>query len=107
MLLEARTQRARGRQFRGIARRHGHVDPRQQVLIVAKRFSRQTLQIIAHDRRAARARGDRQSQARMRVLIGQHGQAEVRVRHSFALEPYRTKFGRLVQALARLERQFS
>jgi hypothetical protein len=42
----------------------------------------------------------------MRLLIRQHGQAEVRVRHSFALEPYRAKFGRLVQALARLERQF-
>jgi hypothetical protein len=42
----------------------------------------------------------------MGVLIGQHGQAEVRVRHSLALLPYRAKFGRLVQALARLERQF-
>jgi len=42
----------------------------------------------------------------MRVLIGQHGQAEVRVRHSLALQPYGAKFGRLMQALARLERQF-
>jgi hypothetical protein len=42
----------------------------------------------------------------MRVLIGQHGQAEVRVRQALALEPYRAKLGRLMQALARLERQF-
>ena len=106
VLLEARAQCARGRVFRRVARRHGHIDARQRVLIEAKRFSRQTLQVIARDGRAARARSDREPQARVSVRIRQHGQTKVRVRHSLALLPYCEKFGRLVQTLARLERQF-
>ena len=106
MFLEARAQRARGSLLRRVARRHHDVDARQQVLIMAERFSRQALQVIAHDGRAAGARGDGEPQARVSMRIRQHGQAEVGVRHSLALLPYRAKFGRLVQTLARLERQF-
>jgi len=38
-------------------------------------------------------------------MIGQNRQTEVRIGQFSAALPYRAKFGRLVQTLARLERQ--
>jgi hypothetical protein len=38
-------------------------------------------------------------------MVGQHRQAEIRIGESFAALPHLAKFGRLMQTLARLERQ--
>jgi hypothetical protein len=77
------------------------------VLVEAERFTRETLQVIARDSGAARASCDRKAESRMAVMIGEHRQGKVGIRHSLAVLPNRAKLGRLVQALARLERQFS
>jgi hypothetical protein len=106
MLRETRAQRARGRKPRGIAGCDCHVDTRQRVLVEPERFTRETLQVIAHDGVAARASCDRKTETRMAVVVGEHGQAKVGIRDSLAILPNRAKLGRLVQALARLERQF-
>jgi hypothetical protein len=106
MLGKTRAQRARGREPCRIARRDRHVDIRQRVLVQPKRFTRETLQVIARDGAAARASCDRKTETRVAMMVGEHGQAKVGIRDSLAILPNRAKLGRLVQALARLERQF-
>ncbi len=60
MSVEARTQFLCTRQARGVARRHGHIDGRQIVLVQAKGFSREALDSIARHGRAEGARRDGQ-----------------------------------------------
>jgi hypothetical protein len=75
------------------------------VLIQAKGFSRESFDAIACHGGAKSAGRNRQSQARITFMIGQNRQTEVRIGQFSAALPYRAKFGRLVQTLARLERQ--
>lgn len=105
MLGKARAQLARRREPCGFAYRNGDIDGRQVMLVQAKRFSRQTLDSITGNGAGTGARRDRQSEPRVRFMIGQNGQAKIRVGKSFAALPNIAKFGRLVQTLARLELQ--
>src|ERR1022692_3841598 len=75
------------------------------MLVQAKRFSSQALDAITDDGGSAGAGRYRQSQPRIRFMIGQNGQAKIRVGKSSAALPNVAKFGRLVQTLARLELQ--
>ena len=75
------------------------------MLVQAKGFSRQALDTIASNGAAAGARRYRQAQPRISFMVCQNGQAKIRVGKSFAALPHLAKFGRLMQTLARLERQ--
>jgi hypothetical protein len=91
----------------GSMRCNSDIDGRQCVLVQAKRFSRQALDTIARNGGSAGARRYGQAEPRMSFMVRQNGQAKVRVGKSSAALPYCAKFGRLVQTLARLERQFT
>jgi hypothetical protein len=106
MSRQARAQIAADREPRRIARGDGDVDRGQAVLIQAERLARHAFDEIAGHGAAAAARGDRQPQTCMILLICEHGQNEVRIGEPPATLPHHAKFGRLVQSLARLERQF-
>jgi hypothetical protein len=77
------------------------------MLVQSKRFSSQALDAISGNGGSAGAGRNRQSQPRIRFMIGQNGQAKIRVGKSCAALPDLAKFGRLVQTLARLELQFT
>ena len=77
------------------------------MLIQAKRLARQALDAIAGNGRTERARRYRQPQTWMRFMVCQYRQAKIGVTESFAALPDLTEFGRLVQTLPRLERQFT
>jgi hypothetical protein len=77
------------------------------MLVQAKGFSSQTLDTIAGNGGRAGARRYRQSQSRTRFMVSQNRQAKVGVGEFFSALPNLAKFGRLVQTLARLERQFT
>jgi hypothetical protein len=104
-LLEAGPQILRWRQPRRIARRHRDIDRRQRVLIQTKGFPREALDPVARHGAAERARRDRQTESRARSLVGQNREAEERIADFSTALPDRAKFRRLVQSLARLERQ--
>jgi hypothetical protein len=77
------------------------------VLVQAKGLSGETLDAIACYGRTEGARRDAQAQPSMVFMIGQHDKRKKRIRELFP-EPFHiSKFGRLVQTLARLERQFA
>jgi hypothetical protein len=76
-------------------------------LIQTKGFSRQALDAIAGDGRSAGARRYRKAQPRMSFMVCQDRQAKIGIGKSPAALPDLAKFGRLVQTLARLERQFT
>ena len=105
MFLKAASQIVRRSHARRVACRHSDVDRRQIVLVQTKGFSRQALDTVAGHGVAESTSRDRQAQSRMAHTIGEYRQAEVRVRQSAAALPNRAKFGRLMQTLARLERQ--
>jgi len=107
MLGQAVAQIARGGMSCGITRCNSDIDGRQGLLIQAKGFSRQALDTIARNGGSAAARRYGQAEPRMSFIVGQNGQAKVCVGKSSAALPYCAKFGRLVQTLARLERQFT
>jgi len=107
MLDQAGAQIARGCEPRGVAGCNCDIDRRQGVLIQTKGFSRQALDAIAGNGGSAGARRYRQPQPRMSFMVCQDRQAKVGVGKSAAALPYCAKFGRLVQTLARLERQFT
>ena len=77
------------------------------MLVQAKGFSRQALDPIARNRGSAGARRYGQAQPRMSFMVCQNRQAKIGIGESSAALPYGAKFGRLVQTLARLERQFT
>ena len=107
MFLEAGAQFFRLRETCSVARRHHDIHRRQRVLVQAKRFAREALEAIADNGSSGGARRDRQPQSRTASIVRHNGQVEIGVGQSFATLPDRAKFGRLVQTLARLERQFT
>jgi hypothetical protein len=106
MSRQARTKIAARRVPLRFTCRDGDVDRGQTVLVQTERLARHAFDHIAGHGAAAAARGDRQPQACMILLICEYGQNEVRIGEPPASLPHHTKFGRLVQSLARLERQF-
>jgi hypothetical protein len=102
---KARAQIAARRKPRCLARGDRDIDRGQAMLIQSERLARHALDEISRHRSAAGARGDRQPQACMMVMICEHGQNEVRIGEPPASLPHHAKLGRLVQSLARLERQ--
>jgi hypothetical protein len=106
-LRQARLQIAQSRKPCGLAGCNGDIDGRQSVLVQAKGFSRQTLDTISDNGSTAGARRNGETQPRIRFMVCQNRQAKKGVCKSSAALPYSAKFGRLVQTLARLERQFT
>ncbi len=107
MLIETYAQFIQIRRSRGFSGRHGNIDRRQRVLVQAKGFACETLDAVARYGGPEGARCDAQSQPRMGGLVGQNRQAKKCIGKFFAAPLYVTKFGRLMQTLARLERQFT
>jgi hypothetical protein len=107
MLAQARLEHTARCEPRSFACRHGDIHRRQGMLVQAKGFSCQALDQVARDCAAAASRRDRQPQARVSFMVCEYGQNKIRVGKAPAALPYYTKFGRLMQTLARLERQFT
>ncbi len=107
MSLQAGPQIRRRSASGRIARRHGNVDGRQSVLVQAKRFTGEAFDVITGHRITEDSRCYRQSQARPRAVICQHGQTEICIAYFFATLTYCAEFSRLVQTLTRLESQFT
>ncbi len=105
MFLEADSQILGCCNARRVSCRHSDVDRRQIVLVQTKGFSRQALDTVAGHGVAESTRRDRQTQSRMAHAVGEYRQTEVCVAQPAAALPNRAKFGRLMQSLARLERQ--
>ena len=105
MFLEADSQIVKRSNARSVACRHSDVDRWQFVLVQTKGFSRQALDTVAGHGAAERTSRYRQTQSRMTFTIGEYRHTEVRVGQPSAALPDRAKFGRLMQTLARLERQ--
>ena len=103
---KACAQIAACREPRRVARGDRDIDRGQAMLIQSERLARHALDEISRHRAAAAARRDRQTQACMMVMICEYGQNEVRIGEPSAPLPHHTKLCRLVQSLARLERQF-
>src|SRR6202050_2889849 len=107
MQIQTRAQILDARKPRGVARRNGDIHERQRMLIQAEGLSRQTLDAVAHHGGAAGARRYREPEPRIRFMVCQNRQAKIGVGKSSAALPCSAKFGRLVQTLARLERQLT
>ena len=105
MLLKADPQIVERGNARSIARRHSDVDRRQFMLVQTKGFSRQALDTVAGHGGAESASRYRQTQTRMTFMIREYRHTEVRIGQPAAALPDLAKFGRLMQTLARLERQ--
>jgi hypothetical protein len=84
----------------------GNIDRRQGLLVQAKGFSCQAFNAIARYGSAEDTRRDAQTQSRKGFMIGQHGKTKKCIGEFSAAPLHITKFRRLVQSLARLERQF-
>jgi hypothetical protein len=107
MLVETRTQFAWAGLARRVSRRDGDIDRRQGILVQAKRLSCKAFDAIARDRSAEGSRRYTQTQASTGFMIGQDRQTKKCIGKLFAVTLDFAKFGRLVQTLARLERQFT
>ena len=105
MFLKADSQIQGRSHARRVACRHSDVDRRQIVLVQTKGFSRQALDTVAGHGGAESTSRYRQTQSRMTFIIREYRDAEVRVGQPSAALPDRAKFSRLMQTLARLERQ--
>jgi hypothetical protein len=77
------------------------------VLVQAKGFSCQAFDAIACYGGTEGARRDTQPQPSMGFMVGYDRQAKKRIGEFLTAPFYVSKFGRLVQTLARLERQFT
>ena len=77
------------------------------MLVQAKGFSCEAFDAVAGYRGAESAGRNAQAQPRIGFMIGQYRQTEKRIGEFFAAPLHVSKFGRLVQTLARLERQFT
>ena len=77
------------------------------MLIQAKGLARKSLDPVARHGGAEGACRYRQTQPRTTFMIGQNRQTKIRIGQLFAALPGCTKFGRLMQTLARLEPQFT
>ena len=107
MFIETRAQFRKLGHARGFPNRDGNIDRRQRVLVQAKGFAGEPFDAVARDGGPKDARRDAQSQARAVLLIGEDGERKKRIVEFSAAPFHVTKFGRLVQPLARLERQFT
>jgi len=107
MLFQTRSKVANFSRSRRFTSGDGDVDGRQSVLVQAKRLARQALDAITRHGRAKRTRRDTQAKTRVRVGVDQHRYAEKHVGESPAAALHVAKFSRLMQTLARLERQFT
>jgi len=107
MLVEAEAQIGRAGRSRGFSGGHGNIDRRQRVLVQAKGLSGEAFDAIARYGGTEGPRRDAQTQAGMGFVIGQYRQAKKRIGEFFSAPFNDLKFGRLVQTLARLERQFT
>jgi hypothetical protein len=103
MLVEAEAQIGRAGRSRGISGGHGNIDRRQRVLVQAKGLSGEAFDAIACNGGSEGARRDAQTQASMGFMIGQNRKREKRIGEFFSAPFHISKFGRLVQTLARLE----
>ena len=104
MLVEAEAQIGRAGRSRGFSGGHGNIDRRQRVLVQAKGLAGETFDAIACHGGTEGARRDAQTQASMRFMIGQNRKRKERIGKLFPAPFHFTKFGRLVQTLARLEK---
>lgn len=77
------------------------------MLVQTKGLSCEALDAIAGNGCAESARRDAQSQSRKGLTIGQNRQCKKGIAKFGPAPLQRAKFGRLVQTLARLERQFT
>ena len=77
------------------------------MLVQAKGFSCEAFDAIACYGGAEGTRRNAQSQTRMGFMIGQDRQTKKCIGKFFAAPLHVAKFGRLVQTLPRLERQFT
>ena len=77
------------------------------MLVQTKGLSREAFDAIACDRSAESSRCYTQTQSRKGFMIGQDRQTKIGIGKFFAAPLHFAKFGRLVQTLARLERQFT
>ena len=77
------------------------------MLVQTKGLSCEPLDAIARHGGAEGTRRDAQPQSRAGFMVGQNRQAKKRIGKFSAASLHIAKFGRLVQALARLERQFT
>ena len=75
------------------------------MLVQTKGLAREAFDAIARYSGAEGARRDAQTQSRIRFIVGQNGKAEKCIGELSAAPLHITKFGRLVQTLARLERK--
>jgi hypothetical protein len=107
MLVQACAQFTRGRQARRAAGGDGNIDRRQCVLVQTKGLTDKAFDAITRNGRTEGARRDAQSQPRKGFMIGQDRQAEERIGEFSTAPRNLAKFGRLMQTLARLERQFT
>jgi hypothetical protein len=105
MLLETGAQIVPARLPSGGSRRDRDIDRRQGVLVQAKGLSCKAFDAIARDRGAEGSRRNTQTQASVGFMIGQNRQTKKCIGKFFAALLDFAKFGRLMQALARLERQ--
>ncbi|HLZ98200.1 MAG TPA: hypothetical protein VKP66_09620 [Steroidobacteraceae bacterium] len=105
MSFQADAQISRRSHARRVPCRHSDVDRRQIVLVQTEGFARQALDAVSSHGGAEGAGRYRQSQTRITFMIGERRHTEVRVGRPFAALPDSAKFGRLMQTLARLERQ--
>jgi hypothetical protein len=105
VLVQTRAQFARVGLSRRFTCGDGDIDRRQGVLIQTEGFSCEALDSIARDRGAEDSRRDTQPQSRITFMIGQDRQTKKCIGKFFTAALDFAKFGRLVQTLARLERQ--
>ena len=77
------------------------------MLVQTEGFSCEAFDAIARDRAAECSRRYAQSQSRVSFMIGQNRQTKKCIGEFPAAPLHFAKFGRLVQSLARLERQFT
>ena len=77
------------------------------MLVQTKGLAREAFDAIARYGGTEGARRDAQTQSRIGFMIGQNGQTKKCIGELFAAPFHFFKFGRLVQTLARLERQFT
>jgi hypothetical protein len=105
MFLKADSQIGKRSNARRVACGHSDVDRRQIVLVQTKGFPRQAFDAVAGHGGAESTSRYRQTKSRMTFLIREHRHTEVRIGQPAAALPDLAKFGRLMQTLARLERQ--
>ena len=107
MLIEAGAQILGAGQSRRFSGGHGNIDRRQRVLVQAKGLARDPFDAIACYGGTEGARRDAQTQPGVSFMIGQNRQRKKRIGELFSAPFHISKFGRLMQTLARLERQFT